>query len=562
MTFTDTHRILLGAVMALSVSLAYAISSPNNPPDNDSPTAPAWKVVSAYGPRVADGSKFHKGIDYSPEPGNADKGTIIKSRTAGTIQYIGKDGKGIWYIAVSSPTGYFSYLHIFYDASTAVLTVANAKVKAAGYTKVQLGKVDVKPEEGGIRPCEAILFWKKFNGIEKIGKVLTTTQCPGVYTDPTGKKVTVKTSVAAEQDIAPLGTSYPPNGITAHLHLQVNAGNDNVLAWLDHDSGLISPGTEQFTAKLRRDQFDGEAIAAMAHPGFAIKVTENAKVPDLDKVIVTLDGSSTPIAKFSFGGREGQKRENALVDLGLNLGKGSSVPSIKPIDWGESGTPRAMWFFVPYPELQTLSPGEHTLNVIVKTVTGKSFPIPLTFTIKPGAVVLRNYGSDLTERIAQMVGQDKVILAELLQIPGCTESMTVGDCFAQYTGGATDAVINAPGDIIGEGIPVMRIAGGPQQGNLAKLILNAAGDVNIQGGFPWLRPGTGLAITAGGSVDAAADSITWNCNEDDPQCRAGNAVHSSVTISANGPIKFMADFGVDRGPPIDITCSGPGPLLC
>lgn len=161
-----------------------------------------------------------------------------------------------------------------------------------------------------------------------------------------------------------------------------------------------------------------------------------------------------------------------------------------------------------------------------------------------------------------MVGQDKVILAELLQIPGCTESMTVEDCFAQYTGGATDAVINAPGDIIGEGIPVMRIAGGPQQGNLAKLILNAAEDVNIQDGSPWLRPSIGLAITAGGSVDAAADSITWNCNEDDPQCRAGNAVHSSVTISANGPIKFMADFGVDRGPPIDITCSGPGPITC
>ena len=184
----------------------------------------------------------------------------------------------------------------------------------------------------------------------------------------------------------------------------------------------------------------------------------------------------------------------------------------------------------------------------------------ITLTIKSGAVVLKNYTSVATERIAQMVGQDKVILAELLQIQGCTESMTVEDCFAQNTGVATDTVITSPGDITGEGIPVMRLNGGPLEAPL-KLVLNAVGSVNISGGVPWLFPGAGLVITAGGSVNASAESIAWNCNPD-PQCPAWNTVHSHVTINASGPINFtasMSTFSVGRGPPIDITCSGPGP---
>jgi hypothetical protein len=107
----------------------------------------------------------------------------------------------------------------------------------------------------------------------------------------------------------------------------------------------------------------------------------------------------------------------------------------------------------------------------------------------------------------------------------------------------------------------MRIMGGPL-GYKASLILNAVGNINISNGYPWLRPGTGLKITAGGSVNVIAETITWNCGLD-PQCATWNSVHSSVVINANGPITFTArysiDSHVDPGPPIDITCFGPGP---
>jgi hypothetical protein len=380
MNFKHPLLILLGAFMVFQIFPGNAIAyppAPNNPADTDSPTAPEWKVVSAYGPRNpgATGSRFHRGIDYSPAPRSDDFGTIIKARAAGTIADI-RYGGG-WYISVVTPDGSSqgvrtTYLHIFKGSATSTLPLTVTAIKPAGrYTKVQLITVPKLLLDGTLRYCKAIAFWKNdAAGVEHINKVLTATACAGAqFNDLKGKTVTVKTSVAAEEDIAVLG--YSGTGAdNAHLHLTVNFGKDNPLVYLGFINGVIDGGKpEGFYVALNHYAYDDTMIKGMTYPGFAVAIVEQTLVPTLDEVTVDFPEDTKPATRFSFGGLNGKEPENVKqVDnpdnilLNLDLEKGAAAPSIKPEIWGESSTPKTTWFFVPY-DLSSLQPGRYMLQV-------------------------------------------------------------------------------------------------------------------------------------------------------------------------------------------------------
>ena len=121
-----------------------------------------------------------------------------------------------------------------------------------------------------------------------------------------------------------------------------------------------------------------------------IKVSENSLVPDLDAIKVSLEG--TDLASFDFGGVTAKPVNMNNILPGFLLERGSVKPTIKPVAWTNStgdgsGTPRVMYFFVPYPNLKKVTSGTHTLNVEVKTVDKIKFNYKLNFTVVSGCAV-------------------------------------------------------------------------------------------------------------------------------------------------------------------------------
>ncbi|MGR8935375.1 MAG: hypothetical protein ACU837_13435, partial [Gammaproteobacteria bacterium] len=246
------HLATLGLLGLFSFALYAAPTVPmqNLPVVKGYPVAEenkVWQVSSVYGPRDAGtGSKNHRGIDYNQKinnklgnklgdrPGDADLGVMIKAREKGAIANIGLAPSGN-YISIKSSTARFkgrlAYVHIFDKA-----TVRNVNTVAAGYNKVVLGTAK---NNAGTGSCNAIFF---YNTVNQVVKILTNSACSKyvyTYTDPVTNvkaKVSMQTSVAREEDIAPIGKSGTDN---AHLHLQLNGGADSALTQIVHPTGLI-----------------------------------------------------------------------------------------------------------------------------------------------------------------------------------------------------------------------------------------------------------------------------------------------------------------------------------
>lgn len=362
--------VLSGSSFIFGAVSAYAV-----PPQN-TPAAAAgysnipnqWQVTSAYGPRNPGGagSKFHKGIDYSQNDGSLDKGIMLQSRYKGSISVIETSNTTSKYISIISSPYRHAYVHIF-DDSPLPIVIANSNITP--YTKVVMAKV---PKNTGIGTCGAIFFYKLYSGKEAIDKILAQPACSKATLTYGGRTVTAKTTVGTEEKIAPMGTSLPPNGTAAHLHLQLNGGADSPFNLVDHKFGFIDGKTQKFEAALWKYWLIPQVNAAMTNgTGFAVKVTENSLVPVLNTVSVYLDGELAPITLFSFGGMIDETPKNvseANIKPSLILEKGSSVPAIKPLPWKDkngkdgSGTPRSSWFFVPY-EFKNLTRGYHSLAV-------------------------------------------------------------------------------------------------------------------------------------------------------------------------------------------------------
>ncbi len=374
---------LVTFLVSLATSLAHAFSPPSVPPALSpySKTAPSWQVSSAFGPRVTTGSLFHGGIDYSQQTGDNDKGVMLKAREGADI--ITTQTSGIKYITLRNSTtaNKLDYMHIF-DDQPLPITLANANVTAAGYSKIVLNSI-VNDNKTGY--CGEIRFYQYAKGKKhQIKKLLTMPECASRVFSEGGNTVQAQTTVVAEEDIAPLGTS---GGVAAHLHLQLNDGNDNVLALMEGvNQGLITGATARYTLRLNHDSFNPDSVAAMtAGPGFAIEVTENSLVPFLDTVQVKapVAGGTWTTTNFSFGGRIGAGKENMNVLDNLDLETGSPTPAVKPVSWGESGTARKMWFFIPYSAaaFAQLPIGDYELQINITTVYGEISSYTMPFTI-------------------------------------------------------------------------------------------------------------------------------------------------------------------------------------
>jgi len=380
------------ATLLPAQAAAPALLSPQNTP----PAASAyskipneWQVTSVYGPRDpgAVGSTFHKGGDYKQNSGNLDKGVILNALETGSIGTIETRGFIANYISIFG-AHQISYNHIF-DDSTLPITfnnsyLNNSNISAAGYTRVVLDTV--KNSKGA--QCGAIYFYQMVNGQEVINKVLTTASCANVkITGATAGGATLKaqTTVAANEAIAPMGTSLPSSsdsvdGVTSHVHLQLNGGNNSILTILEHNYGLINGKTTPFDVSLVQSTFTTAVLKAMTQgEGLAIKVSENNLLPILDKVDVS-DENGKLLTSFDFGGVEGYAKfqKNITADAQFNTATGNATPLIEPVAWSGSGTARAMTFFVPL-KISALPTGSHTVSVTLSTIDGPLPPYALSF---------------------------------------------------------------------------------------------------------------------------------------------------------------------------------------
>jgi murein DD-endopeptidase MepM/ murein hydrolase activator NlpD len=192
-----------------------------------------WQAKDDYGPRIvptAGASWFHKGIDYP-----AAAGAGIKPVENGSITAIAYGGG--WYVSVQGAHGRWTYLHIFNgtDSNHPLPTTS------AGDSNWELTEnaTLVDPVTGDSGWARVIIYW-----IDKAHYRAEKVLCEQGYEDNrvlldghtlvygNGSEVRSQSTVGRAATIAPVGTSGVGTG--AHLHLQLNGGNDNPFYYLVH----------------------------------------------------------------------------------------------------------------------------------------------------------------------------------------------------------------------------------------------------------------------------------------------------------------------------------------
>lgn len=410
------------------------INPPQDPASTYGPTAPEWKISSAFGPRSLESSPFHAGIDYNRQENDEDFGFIIKALSDGIIEEISRRSSG-YFISIRSEFGTLQYVHIFRNSNASEIAVSNTS--GGLYSKVVLRPIlNILSEmnQPQLVECNSIVFHNP-NGT--INKILTTTQCDGAYIPDPITKALIKASsiVKAGEDIAPLGNSGPA-GTKSHLHLGFNKRKDNPLLVIKHPFSLmykVSLSTEEGSFEI----YDNEVLEKMTKPGFVIKVVDNNLRPDFDGVtVMNPDGKGGILSKFSFGGSDFNEIINAEainINPNLDLRKGADIPTIKPLAWKESGTPRIMYFFAPYPDIRSLKSGKHFLDIFTPPLDGGSLsPTRLTFNIDLAVVNSVEFSSTLEYEIMNII-----VKGENLGSRG-NLALELNDCCHQDAIGGTD----------------------------------------------------------------------------------------------------------------------------
>jgi murein DD-endopeptidase MepM/ murein hydrolase activator NlpD len=409
------------------------INPPQDPASTYGPTAPEWKISSAFGPRSLESSPFHAGIDYNRQKDDEDFGFIIKALSDGIIEQINRKSSG-YFISIRSEFGTLQYLHIFRNSNASEIAVSNTS--GGLYSKVVLRPIlNILSEmnQPQLVECNSIVFHNP-NGT--INKILTTTQCDGAYIPDPITKALIKASsiVKADDDIAPLGNSGHA-GTKSHLHLGLNHRKNNPLWIIKHDDSQnykVSLSTEDGPFEI----YDNEVLKKMTKPGFVIKVEDNNLRPELDRIIVmNPDGKGGTLTEFSFGGSDLNKIINAEAininpNPNLDLRKGAEIPTIKPLEWDESGTPRIMYFFVPYPDIRSLKSGEHFLDVFTPPLNGESNPATkLTFKIDLAVVNSVEFSSTLEHQEMNIIVKGEGLGAWgdlVLELNDCCNRRAIG----------------------------------------------------------------------------------------------------------------------------------------
>jgi hypothetical protein len=383
-------RNLMVTILTLILSLPWTVSATSEDTELHFPTLDPfnWPIVSLHGPRYLTSSKFHAGIDFSPLPGDADLGYMIKSRTAGRIIDFIKGSSGGWRLVVRPPAEIqllhkstdFFYMHLFRNDGTVPKIIESD----AGYTKLEAVKVNGLPSPKSPKfaappkpiICDGIAFWKD----TILLKVLTKEACNG-GTYGSHKDVPVTSKIAVNDEIAPMGNSHNST-IQAHLHFGMNFGSgssNRANPFYALERTHIEPGEPYFSAMLWKDSEDSKKLFSTT--GFWVDVTSRSEY-SLDKIelkLIKSGGAIESLSEFSFGGRPGESKFNLsteqiiLIAADKDCTNKPSRSYSKPVTvaCGWNGTPatRKWRFFAPY-DITSLPGGTHQLCTNMISING------------------------------------------------------------------------------------------------------------------------------------------------------------------------------------------------
>ena len=234
---------------------------------------------SPYGPRALAGKgyQFHQGVDYPYVVG-----TPIYAVQGGTIDKLNYEGAAGWLISIIGgandpfPGQRFAYLHLFDDSFLAAGPLggplaadnegndifAQATVNVGGGTSYFVTLEGLSNVPVGPSACLAIIFWKisaqnqpTFPDTPIVG----FSPCPGLPIGNPMLGVVTQNTVMQGTIIAPVGQSGAAATAGAHLHLQVNSGDQNELLYVQHDHSAAPP----YTISIFKDQGDPTDPVAM-----------------------------------------------------------------------------------------------------------------------------------------------------------------------------------------------------------------------------------------------------------------------------------------------------------
>lgn len=160
-----------------------------------------WMISSDYGRRSSNVTRWHKGLDLSPEGGDNDLGDHIIALESATITYLIAD-QAYKYIITDGFNNY-GYAHIFRN------DVPN------GINAFQLGDMYLKRYDvGQAAEDEFAIIWRSANEV-----LMAYGAYPGTVTLD-GVTMNVQTTIDNGEPIAPLGDALSTSYETAaHLHL-------------------------------------------------------------------------------------------------------------------------------------------------------------------------------------------------------------------------------------------------------------------------------------------------------------------------------------------------------
>ncbi|MCX5781275.1 MAG: hypothetical protein NT145_01010 [Elusimicrobia bacterium] len=282
-------------------------------------------IKDSYGPRVHPARKnwdFHNGVDYSPLPGDADKGIAINAVEDGMITKLSYDdiGGGGWFIEIKSGNKIWKYFHLF---------EAGPLPKSGGIFKVGYDKEGLY-----------LLRGKTNNWPERKIRI---------------NKDNERSGIMKGEPIAPVGTSGIGTG--AHLHLILEQGGTkyNPLSELTHTEGAfaITIKNPKEGAVLKEEDLKTD---------FPVTVNiDMTNGKDLDEVTIFLDDKQINTGNgptFNYGGKIGEGRKLMVESKGANTG-------IKPIANSFSRD------FVYNYDFSKLEDGYHKIKVIVANTNGR-----------------------------------------------------------------------------------------------------------------------------------------------------------------------------------------------
>lgn len=304
---------------------------------------------SPYGPRALPASvhpnsyeyQFHWGVDYL-----YSFGTPIFAVQNGTVTQLNIDGHNDWLISVDGTINglprHFSYLHIFNNSWFNVTSLPTDKGGITVWAQACLNSNNLVPLSAGVSdsscgannqsdlvtleasPCVnvwAIVFWQDFDmNVAKPNGVLSP--CTGFKIGGVAATNKVSQGVVSQNNwIALIGNSGVADsgqvqGATtsgAHLHLQVDSGNENPLLFVQHDSPnppgnppsydvTIFKDTGTSTGELNSNEMSLEGGGVVLNPATDSPLLVRAEVSyaltgqghDLDAVEISMFSKNSP----------------------------------------------------------------------------------------------------------------------------------------------------------------------------------------------------------------------------------------------------------------------------